>query len=130
MRRQEKTPALKVIREVYDKARKNKFDGARHADVIKKIDAAQKVLETALGKELGMVATVFGNMAKNTVGFLGFMDDSKDTKASLDNSRKNLTKSLRQLEAKISEIDELLCKPAAAPVPAALESNVTVAPLR
>jgi hypothetical protein len=127
---QGKTPALKVIRDAYDEARKNKFDGARHSDVIKKIDAAQKVLETALGKELGMVATVFGNMAKNTVGFLGFMEDSKDTRVSLATSRKNLTKSLRQLEAKISEIDELLAKQAAArPASTEPESNVTVAPL-
>jgi hypothetical protein len=127
-----KVPTLIVIRKAFEAAREKKFDGARHSDVIKKIDLAQKALEKALGEELSMVASVFGNMAKNTVGFLGFMEDSKDTKTSLATSRRNLTQSLRQLEAKIQEIDELLAKQAAArsPVAPEPEGNVTVGPLR
>jgi len=102
------TPGTKVVQRLYGRVTKDKFDGSKYRETIKHIGDVQDVLRKALPKGTGFLADVFGNLAKNTVLMIGFAEDSKSTKETVRQSLMSATRTLKQLDEKIGEIDKLL----------------------
>lgn len=104
----------KILMDLLDRAHKSagkrKFDGARYAQEIKHIEEAKKALRDALPPGAKDLADLFGDMATDSLGLAGFMEDATDTRKSHDQSLRTarasvarMTAALRKIEARIAD---------------------------
>lgn len=95
-----------VLDEVHKQASKRKFDGNRYGKEIKKVDELVKALRHRVPKHSHGLVDVFGELAKNSIAMMGFAADAKDTKASVEQSRKNALNQLNKLKESLKKLDE------------------------
>ena len=97
-----------VIDRVYQVGTRRKFEGNKHGSEIKNIGIAQDALEVVLPPGTKFLARVFANLAKNTVGMIGYAEDSAETKQMLRQSLQQMRDNLDRLERQIERIDHEL----------------------
>jgi hypothetical protein len=99
----------KIIMDLLDKAHKqagkHKFDGARYAEEIKRIQQAKDALKQVLPPGAKDLADLFADMAADSLGMAGFTEDATDVKKTHEQSIRTARANVRRMAATLRKIE-------------------------
>ena len=96
---------MKLLDDAHKKASGQKFDGTRYEKEVKYIDEAMGVLRKVVPKEFESLVNLFGDMAKDSLGLAGHIEDSDETKKVMKKSAKTVQKNLSKMKEVLKKIE-------------------------
>lgn len=103
---------MKLVFMMLDKAKqkvnKHKFDGAPYQKEVEKIELVRKELKKVLPKQGQELADLFADMAQDSLGLAGFMQEADASRRSLDQSIRSSREIVAKMRALLREIDRQL----------------------
>ena len=100
-----------ILGKAKESADKHKFDGNPYKGEIEKIDKASKALKDLIPKkqkELQLTVKVFSNLAKNSVGFMGYLKTQEEAQKSVNQSLSAALRQLAKLQKSLEDINALI----------------------
>ena len=100
---------IPLIRDVYYyDGLPDKFTGNRYQTEIKHVKMAQDAIREELPPRYKFLADTFGNLARNTLGIVGYMQDHGDNRDMYRSSMLMLRAQLKRLDLEIDRIERAL----------------------
>ncbi len=101
--------AVQVAKKIHDDAAKKRWNGNPFQKQIEAIDKAKDALGKTLPDQYQKIlVNSMSNLAKNSLGLLGYLQYSQETGRSLDETIRRLSTELRRLDEEIVKLDQLL----------------------